>query len=163
VTRAKILIVGVGNPLFGDDGFGVEVVRRLAERPAREGVRILAATGRSLDLSFALLDGCDAAIVVDAARRGGAPGSLYVLDPETQRIDAAAATDAHAIEPGRALAWARANGGEVGTLRIVGCEPLELFDDDAPKLGLSPQVAAAVEPACALVERLAEELAVAHA
>jgi hydrogenase maturation protease len=164
----RVLIAGVGNILFGDDGFGVEVARRLAARPQPPGVRVAEFGVRSVDLTFALLDGCDAAIVVDAARRGGAPGSLYVIEPDAATADAvdpalAIAPD-HGLDPTRVLAYVRAVGGRLEALRVVGCEPLTVGrpEDTGLSMGLSPPVAAAVDAACAIVERLAVQAAGGH-
>ena len=52
----RILIAGIGNIFLGDDAFGVEVARRLAERPLPEGVRVVDFGIRGFDLTFALLD-----------------------------------------------------------------------------------------------------------
>src|SRR5690348_18485873 len=78
----RILIAGIGNIFLGDDAFGVEVAQRLARRPLPEGVRVVDFGIRGLDLAYALLDGYEAVILVDAAPRGGPPGTLYVLEPE---------------------------------------------------------------------------------
>ena len=50
----RILIAGIGNVFLGDDGFGVEVVKRLAERELPEGVEVVDFGIRGLDLAYAL-------------------------------------------------------------------------------------------------------------
>ncbi len=165
MTPSRVLVAGVGNIFFGDDGFGVEVARRLATRPALPGVTVTEFGIRSVDLTFALLDGCDVAIVVDATRRGGAPGSLYVLEPsvpEGAALDAALAiAPDHGLDATKVLAYVRATSGKSISLRIVGCEPLTVPrpEDDGFSMGLSAPVAAAVDAACDLVERLARDAA----
>jgi hydrogenase maturation protease len=148
----KILVAGVGNVLLGDDGFGVEVAQRLATRPLPDGVRVVDFGIRGMDLAYALLGGYDAAIVVDAVSRGGAPGTLYVLEPQ---VDPGpdGGPDTHAMHPARVLALAVAMGGSVATMRLVGCEPGPV-DLDELSMELSAPVAAAVEPAIALVESI---------
>ena len=79
-----ILIAGIGNIFFGDDAFGVEVVRRLAARPLPAGVVVKDFGIRGFDLACALQDGYDAVILVDAMQRGAPPGTLHVLEPETE-------------------------------------------------------------------------------
>jgi hydrogenase maturation protease len=161
VTR--ILVAGIGNELFGDDGFGVAVLSALAARPLRapdgSELRLLNAGTRGFDLIAALMDDCDAAILVDAAPRGRAPGTLYVLDPATRDASPCTGLDApldpHGLAPGRALALARAAGAPLSRVFVVGCEPapeLEMSDQ------LSPAVRAAVEPALQEIERLVGEL-----
>ena len=76
MTTPHILIAGIGNIFFGDDAFGVEVVRRLVDRPMMKGVRIIDFGIRGLDLAYALTDGYQAAILVDAVQRGGAAAAL---------------------------------------------------------------------------------------
>ena len=69
----RLLIAGVGNIFFGDDAFGVEVVRELAHKPWPETVKVRDFGIRGFDLACALAGDHDAAILVDAAQRGGAP------------------------------------------------------------------------------------------
>jgi hydrogenase maturation protease len=158
----RILVAGIGNELFGDDGFGIAVVQQLGSRPqTRPGAELtlMNAGTRGFDLATALSDGYDAAILVDAAPRGRAPGTVYVLDPtpaaeqSTSQLDTW--LDPHRFEPSRALLFARATGGQLARVFVVGCEPqpqLEMSDQ------LSPEVAAAVAPAIAEIERLIAEL-----
>src|SRR3954462_334859 len=89
--RPRLLIAGVGNIFLGDDAFGVEVVQRLARRPLPEGIRVVDFGIRGLDLAYALLDGYEATILVDALPRGGPPGTLYVLEPELEASSSRAA------------------------------------------------------------------------
>jgi hydrogenase maturation protease len=153
---SRLLIAGIGNVFFGDDGFGVEVVRRLAARPQPEGVRVVDFGIRGFDLACALVDGCGGAILIDATRRGGAPGALHVLDLEGVGVEGpAGGLDAHGLHPAKVLQLARALGEVSPWLRLVGCEPLTFGADEEPVMGLSPPVRAAVDEAVRLVEALA--------
>src|SRR5947209_6163179 len=80
MTQPRLLVAGVGNIFLGDDAFGVEVVQRLLRRPQPDGVRVVDFGIRGLDLSYALLDGYEAVILVDAAPRGAPAGTLHVLE-----------------------------------------------------------------------------------
>jgi hydrogenase maturation protease len=160
---SRILIAGIGNVFMGDDGFGVAVVRALAERPRAAGVTLMDAGIRGIDLTYALMDRYDAAILVDATPRGRAPGTLYVLVPECAPADPASLLDAHAMDPARVLAVAKSLGGELGEIRIVGCEPERLGTPDEPSFELTPTVSSAVPAAVELVERLVEEFSGAGA
>jgi hydrogenase maturation protease len=73
VPSKRILIAGIGNIFFGDDAFGVEVIRHLLARPWPEGVVIKDFGIRGYDLACALQDGYDAVILVDALSEGQAP------------------------------------------------------------------------------------------
>ena len=157
MSGSRILVAGIGNVFFGDDGFGVEVARRLGERPQPEGVRVVDFGIRGLDLAYALSDGYDAAILVDALPRGGPPGTLYVLEPEVAAAPIGTLADTHGLDPARILSLLRTLGDDVPIVRIVGCEPT-LVAGDEMTMGLSAPVAAAVDEAVALVEALAAEL-----
>ena len=76
----RTLIAGFGNVLRGDDGFGVAVLRRLAERGlASESVELLDVGTGGIRLAQELMTPYDKLIIIDAATRGGAPGSVYTL------------------------------------------------------------------------------------
>lgn len=77
-----ILVAGVGNIFNGDDAFGVEVVRRLAQRKLPDGVRAIDFGIRGIDLTYALLDGYGALVLVDTAQRGELPGTISIVEPD---------------------------------------------------------------------------------
>ena len=68
----KILVAGIGNIFQGDDGFGVEVASRLANRQFPEGVRVTDFGIRGFDLAYALMEGYETTILVDAFPGDGA-------------------------------------------------------------------------------------------
>jgi hypothetical protein len=68
--KPQILIAGIGNIFLGDDGFGVEVARRLLERKQPAEVRVVDFGIRGLDLAYALQDGYEMTILVDAFPHG---------------------------------------------------------------------------------------------
>ncbi len=82
----RILVAGIGNLFLGDDGFGVALADRLARRALPDGVEVVDYGIRGMDLAFAILDGYHAVVLLDATPRGGAPGTLYLLeiDPEQE-------------------------------------------------------------------------------
>jgi hydrogenase maturation protease len=165
MTTPRILVAGIGNIFLGDDAFGVEVAWRMSQRALPDNVRVADFGIRGMDLAYALLDGYDAAILVDAAARGGDPGTLYVIEPETEpeSEDAKPALmEAHGMNPMRVLDMARALGGRPKRVLVVGCEPATLGDEIEGAMGLSAPVEAAVGGAMAMVEslvsRITEEL-----
>jgi hydrogenase maturation protease len=152
----KILVAGIGNIFLGDDGFGVDVARRLSEQEFPENVRIRDFGIRGYDLAYALLDGFDLTILVDAAPRGGIAGTLYIIEPEiTEDMAEAqgAALDAHAMNPVSVLRLARSMGPISGRVLLVGCEP-ETLGGDEGHMGLSEAVSGAAEQAVAVVRNL---------
>ncbi len=162
MTSARVLVVGVGNTLHGDDGFGVEVIKRLAERPIPAGVT-LAETGiGGIHLVHELMAGYDALVVVDAVDRGRAPGTVMVINAEVtdvadlsveERHDLLA--DMHLATPERAMMVAKAAGLLPERTVIVGCQPAEV---DVLEIGLSDAVQSAINNAVKEIERCLQEL-----
>ena len=66
----RILVAGIGNIFFGDDAFGCEVAKELAQKKFPEGVRVSDFGIRSYDLAYAIMDDYDATILIDASPRG---------------------------------------------------------------------------------------------
>ncbi len=159
----RVLIAGVGNVFLGDDAFGVEVAQRLSQRALPQGVQVVDFGIRALDLGYALQDGYAAAILVDTVQRGGPPGSLYVIEPESEpaRHDAdMQQLSPHDMSPGSVLRFTRMMGGELEIV-LVGCEP-ESFGNELEgegRMGLSEPVAVAVDKAVELIESLVIRMA----
>jgi len=161
MTKARILVAGVGNIFLGDDAFGVEVVQRLARRPLPEEVRVVDFGIRGLDLTYALLDGYEAVLLVDAAPRGQSPGTLFLLDLTGSAAATegnGAAIEPHGMDPAKVLRLAATLGSRVGRLLLVGCEPAPRDEADEMEMGLSGPVQAAVDEAVLLVEALVARL-----
>ena len=150
---ARTLIAGFGNVLRGDDGFGVEVIRRLEEAVPPSGDVVLLEVGTGgIRLAQELLAGYDRLIIVDAIARGGAAGSLYVLAVES--VDSISEIDLHLAVPSRALSVAQALGALPRQVFLVGCEPAEV---DELTTELTAPVRAAVELAVRHIHRLLAE------
>lgn len=139
----RTLIAGFGNELRGDDGFGVEVIRRLREsKPWGEDVELMEVGTGGIRLAQELLAAYDRLIIVDAMARGGAPGAVYVLEVES--VDSLTEVDLHLATPSRALSVAKALGALPQQVFMVGCEPREV---DELTTELSPAVRDAVDTA----------------
>lgn len=159
MTAPRILIAGIGNIFLGDDAFGVEVARRLAVRELPKEVRVVDFGVRGRDLAYALLDGYDGAILVDAIPSGRPPGTLCVLEPDWQDfVPGSAAVGGHATDAVTILQMARALGGPLPCLRLVGCEPMSLATEENGEIGLSEPVRTAVHEAVGLIEALVQEM-----
>ncbi len=161
MTRPHILIAGIGNIFLGDDAFGSEVARRLLSRKLPDKVRVVDFGIRGLDLAYALLDGYDVTILVDATPRGGEPGTLYTIEPDLSELDNLDAQgmmiETHGMNPMKVLGMVKSMGGEFKRLLLVGCEP-EPIDTEEERMGLSEPVAAAVDEAVDLVESLVTKI-----
>jgi hydrogenase maturation protease len=150
----EILVAGIGNIFLGDDGFGSEAARRLLQRPAQAGVRVMDFGIRGLDLAYALMDDYTAIILVDTMQRGGDPGTIYVIDPDLADMPAASLVEAHSMDPVRILAFASSMGAELRNVRIVGCEPETFGPAGEGRMGLSRCVSAALQPAIEILDWL---------
>ena len=154
MSASNVLVAGIGNVFLGDDGFGVEVVRRMAGRalPARtEDFGI-----RGFDLACALLEPLDLVILVDAVRRGGAPGTLYLMEVDTLAggpVD----LQGHSMDPAQVIRNARAMGKIEARILLLGCEAATFGDPDAGAIGLSAPVDGAVETAIEMIGQVLAE------
>ena len=153
---ARVLVAGIGNLFLSDDGFGPEVVRRLAvqddDRPA--SIKVVDYGIRGLHLAYDLLDGYDALVIVDAVPGDGAPGEIVVLEVGPEDLGSGD-FDPHGMAPVAVLASLDQLGGTLPPTFVVGCRPATVEDG----IGLSDAVSAAVPHAIAIIRTLVEERA----
>jgi hydrogenase maturation protease len=153
----SILVAGIGNIFNRDDGFGISVAAKLASTGLPENVRVVDFGIRGFDLMSALLDGYDLTIFVDAVSRGGAPGTLYTIEPDVHALTENEAPgiheNAHGLDPLKVLAAVKRAGARLGRVLLVGCEPA-LLEDDSGCIGLTEEVEAAVDPAIETIRSL---------
>jgi hydrogenase maturation protease len=149
----RTLVACLGNIFFSDDGFGVEVARRLAREQFPERVRVTDYGIRGMHLAYDLAEGFDTTILVDTAQRGDAPGTVYLIEPERQGSPEMATMslfNAHGMQPDLVLSLAGSLGGDAGRVLVVACEPATLEEG----IGLSAPVTAAVDEAAQMITRL---------
>ena len=155
----QILVAGVGNAWLKDDGFGGEVVKRLAERELPTGVTILDFGTGGLDLAYEVMRGYDALVLVDVSRQGGEPGSLYLVEPDPDEIaggiEDGEVINPHGMDPQTVLRFVKSVHGWPGKVVVVACEPATV---EEMGMGLSPQVGAVVSKAVAVVIEQIEQL-----
>ncbi len=167
-----LLIACIGNIFLGDDGFGVEVARQLMKRTYPESVEVVDFGIRGMDLAYTLLDDYDMLVLVDAVPRGGAPGTLYLIEPDLAHANAEqgaaagrAALDAHSMDPVKVLSFAHMLGAPARRTLVVGCEPTPIGageDYTEMQMGLSEPVQAAIDEAVKMIDSLVEELYLAE-
>jgi hydrogenase maturation protease len=158
-VKPQILIAGIGNIFMGDDAFGVEVVRRLMQCNLPAEVRVVDFGIRGLDLAYALQDGYETTILIDAFPNGQPPGTVSVIEPDQREITAAPETmvDAHSLNPLNVLRMAHAMNGSLKRVLLVGCEPAHLGGDEG-HMGLSEAVEAALDEAVQATEALVNRI-----
>lgn len=158
-ARARILIAGIGNIFLGDDGFGVEVAKRLSVRELPAGVRVVDFGIRGFDLAYALQDGYETTILVDACPRGQAPGTISLIEPDLSKLDEPqhGIIETHGMNPLNVLRMAASMGGGLKKVLLLGCEPATLGGEEG-EMGLSAPVEAAVDEAVQMIASLVEKL-----
>ena len=146
----RTLVIGLGNPVLGDDGVGWHVTRALRARRDREpGVVIEECCRGGLALMERMV-GFDRVVVVDAMRSGRVPGTLAELgiaDLPTQH-----SASAHDVSLQTALAVGRAAGARLPPDTSVLLVGIEADDTETFRETCTPRVAAAVEEAVTLVQ-----------
>ncbi len=153
----QILVAGIGNAWMKDDAFGGKVAERLLSGALPDGVTALDFGTGGLDLAYEVMRGYDALVLVDVSRQGGAPGTLYVMEPdpaEIEAIDDGQVINPHGMDPQTVLRFVKTVGGWPGKVVVVACEPADV---EEMGMELSPEVAGAIEGAVSLVlEQIAE-------
>jgi hydrogenase maturation protease len=146
----EVLVVGIGNPLRGDDGVGPTA---LAALEARElpGAQLMAFQGDGLLLLDAWKH-ADRVILIDAVTSGGKPGAVYRFDALAQTFPAGLSfSSTHAFGVAEAIELARTLKQLPSSLVIYGIEGKN-FTIGA---GLSPEVKRALHD---VVERIENEV-----
>ena len=128
-AQPRILVAGIGNIFLGDDAFGSEVARRLIERRSLPvEARVVDFGIRGFDLTYALLDGYDVTVFVDATPRGAEPGTLYTIEPDLRELDEtdaqAALVEPHGMNP-RAMAVMEEAGAPINDQRSKHVDELK--------------------------------------
>lgn len=170
----RVLVAGIGNIFLRDDGFGVEVARRLSGVRLPDGVRVADYGTSGMHLAYDMAGGYGTTILVDAAPRGDPPGTVTVVEVDgAQRRELAARRaghgtaeppaagavrtsmlfDAHGMQPDVVFGVLDMLGVEAGRVLVVGCEPACVDEG----MGLTEPVAAAVDDAVRVVTGLVAE------
>ncbi len=149
-----ILIIGIGAP-FGDDAVGLEVAQILAQEPP-PGCEVIAADRPGAGL-IDLLDGIEAAILIDAVRSGAPTGTIHELSFAQLARHSGRFVSSHelgvaaSVQLARELGCVPARGGMIG-IEIAAVPP------DAPYSSLSPDAMRAMREVIARVHRWVEKL-----
>jgi hydrogenase maturation protease len=150
----NFLILGVGNLLLTDDGFGVHVINALKNTPFPPNVTLLEAGVVSHQL-IPVLHETDVLIVVDAVEAGDTPGSLFRFSPEDLQFKSGQKSSLHQLSLIDVLQMTELTGKKPHTT-IIAVQPKDV---SSWSLELSDEVKAAVPKAIDLIK---EELKKAH-
>lgn len=138
-SECPVLVIGLGNELFSDEGLGCAAARELAalELP---GVEVV--DGSTLGIALLpTIAGRTAVLLLDATvGRNAAPGDLLVLRDEEVPANRYLTVSAHQVGISEALAAAQLAGYQPPRLAAVGMVPVSLETG----WGLTPQVQAAM-------------------
>jgi hydrogenase maturation protease len=158
-TTKQILVAGIGNAWMRDDGFGGEVAKLLEARELPSGVRVMDFGSGGLDLAYEVMRGYDALILIDVSRQGEKPGTLYVMEADSDDVDGKVEDgqmlDPHGMDPETVLRFVKYVGGWPGRVFVVACEP-EIVEDVG--FGLSDAVSGSLARAADVVLETIDEL-----
>jgi hydrogenase maturation protease len=149
----RVLVLGIGNILWADEGFGVRAVEEFHRRYAvPDNVTILDGGTQGLYL-VNFLEEADRLIVFDAIDYGLEPGQLkLVRDDEVPRFTGAKKMSLHQTGFHEVISAADLLGRCPKHLVLIGCQPLDLEDWGGP---LTPpvrdRIAPAIKLACAIL------------
>lgn len=149
----RILVLGIGNILWADEGFGVRAVEEFHRRYAvPDNVTILDGGTQGLYL-VNYLEEADCLIVFDAIDYGLEPGQLkLVRDEEVPKFTGAKKMSLHQTGFQEVLSAADLLGRCPRHLALIGCQPLDLEDWGGPLTDpVRAQIEPAIEAACALL------------
>ncbi|RXH03475.1 HyaD/HybD family hydrogenase maturation endopeptidase [Bradyrhizobium vignae] len=151
--KKRILVLGIGNILWADEGFGVRVVEEFHRRYAiDDNVTVLDGGTQGLYL-VSFLEQADCLIVFDAIDYGLLPGQLkLVRDDEVPKFTAAKKVSLHQTGFQEVLSAADLLGRCPRELALIGCQPLDLENWGGPLTApVRLQISPAIELACKLL------------
>ncbi|WP_298066634.1 HyaD/HybD family hydrogenase maturation endopeptidase [uncultured Mailhella sp.] len=147
----RILILGVGNILFTDEGIGIKALEGLLQRwDFPQNVRLIDGGTLGMGLMDALMDS-DRVYVLDAVLGGGAPGSVYRLTDENLRKSLSFRDSLHQTDLVDTLLCCELLGHRPEGV-VYGMEPA---DYQSMAVGLSPVCTASLPRLC---DELVKEL-----
>ncbi len=149
----RVLVLGIGNTLLGDEGSGVHVVEYLRSRyPESDGIRYL--DGGTLSFTLAGDIGVsDHLVVVDAAQLGESPGAVRCFqDADMDRFLGAAKRSVHEVGLLDLMDIARLTDTLPARRALVGIQPETMDWADGPSESVARAIPAAAERVLRLVE-----------
>jgi hydrogenase maturation protease len=142
---ARIVVLGIGNLLWADEGFGVRCVEALQDGWSFPDHVELVDGGTQGIALMSLVQSADKLLILDAVDYGREPGELVRVEGEAvPRFLASHKMSLHQTGFQEVLMLSLLSGRYPGTVLLVGCQP-EWLDDYGGSL--RPRVRAAMAPA----------------
>jgi hydrogenase maturation protease len=139
MASPRILVLGVGNLLLGDDGIGVHLINEFRNTPFPENIKLMDAGTVSHQLICEFHE-TDYLIVVDAVEAGDTPGSIYRFSPDDINFSSGQKLSLHQMNLVDILQMAEMTGAKPETI-VIGVQPK---DTSSWSLELSDEVKAVV-------------------
>ena len=150
----RIVVIGIGQTLRGDDAVGIEAVRRwqeaFPETAGRTDVQAELSEMPGLGL-LDLLDGFEAAVLVDAVQSSAKAGSIHRLDPDQLAAFGSGAKSAHGWGVAETLELDRQLNPSRPRIR------LRLIGVEAEQMNMGEPLSKSVEMALPLVCKAIED------
>ncbi|GGF65159.1 HyaD/HybD family hydrogenase maturation endopeptidase [Alteromonas lipolytica] len=145
MNQKQILILGIGNVLWADEGFGVRCVEALNQNyEFGDNVKIMDGGTQGIYLVQHVQE-ADVLVVFDAIDYGLKPGTLkQIYNDDVPKFMGAKQMSLHQTGFQEVLAMAEFTGNYPADLLLVGCQPVELEDFGG---SLRAEVKAQVQPA----------------
>jgi hydrogenase maturation protease len=145
----RTVVIGIGNLLLRDEGVGVHIARAMQKAPPETGGELTVIDGGTCpDAIYLLPERVDKLIIVDAARGGGEPGTIYRFTPQDIAFRRGAITSLHQLGLLESLSMIRRTELEPKDVVIVGVEPKDMGWglEMSPEVGRQiPRIIAAIE------------------
>lgn len=141
MTEAEhTLVLGLGNPLMGDDGLGLRALARLRQEWAVDGAELVDGGTWGMNL-LPLIEDARRVLLLDAIDVGAAPGTLVELEQDQIPRLFARKLSPHEVDLREVLALAELRGTLPAETVALGLQP----DDVSMSTELTPAVAAGMD------------------
>ena len=148
----RTVVIGLGNPLMGDDGVGLAVLARLREEWQLEGVELVDGATWGLSL-LPVIEDADRLVLVDAIAAHAAPGALVELSRERLPIYLSRKLSPHQVDMRDALAVAVLRGWMPDDIVAIGVQPASVTLSTELSDLVTAQLDALVQAVVAQLER----------
>lgn len=143
------LVLGVGNPMFGDDGFGIEAAHAF-EHQGGLGDDVEVMDGGTCGIYLLpYLEGREQVWILDAVHFRGTPGEMIVADAEEVNKRISIKMSEHQVTLNEVLALLELMGTKPGRIRLIGVQPKHMIFAG----GLSDEVRARIPEVLGILQK----------